>query len=1106
MKKPRRQTLTALALALMVTGTTHAQLGLKVTVNVEEAGTLFVKIMEQIEEVGELTDVTELTVSGQLNDDDKNVLRNQTPNLVRADFSNVAPECAKYILLRDHKHLVSCVLPTEATELGNDLFYRCDSLVQIVLPPNLTTIPQYFAEQCKLLASIDIPATVTSIKNNAFARCPSFTAFTLPDSLKEIGNAAFYECTGLTSMTIPVGVTKLNYELFCNCRNLTSINILSPEVTIAGSVFYDTGFETFTLPEGAIIDGSYAFAKCANLKSFTFPDGLTTEKQVGTYTFSNCPVLESVRLPQDLTVMPSYMFSGSGLAQLDLPASVTTLKEYALSGMKQLKSIQIPATVTTMERCVFWGSGLESFDWPAHLTTIPSETFRSCENLQSINIPATVDSIENGIFNSCTQLRSLHLPEGIRTISGALCYHCDSLREVTIPQTVTYIDRSAFERTNLHHVDIPDGVTYIGWAAIQAPLEDLKLPSSLKHIGGYAFSDSRATYRHVVVPEGVMSMGSRVFYSDSLRVLDLPSTLAAIYDYPIGDNYKTKLDSLIIRAATPPLRRGTLFNNENRHCRLFVPRASVSLYQADSGYNIVDSIGGLDINVGQLTVTTQIAVTPGSSLGDGKYDVKYLYVYYGGYEAYSDDHPRMSVEKGATFHAGRFTMPHDLNLQRGTYRFETFINRGTFTVDDIDLQCHMYGRHIFTPPFDIAYDDLRMHRPGSPFAFYRYDSEARAAAKFDNTWVKVKPGETLHAGQAYCFRSDRVLSYDKDGNLLRDRYGYPEKEWDFLHMKPMKGGADYFSTADDVTLPLQHYAAEFPHNANWNAVGMPYPAYLDIRGLDYDGPIIVWNWGQDFNMYDDMWYNNGTWQAYSPLDDEVVLIPMQAFFIQAPDSVNSLTFDADRRQNNGTFVKGNTQNSRIALRRADQQRNRVVYNATLSRSTQQEEGQEVLDHTRFVVNPAATLRYDIGRDAPKMSDADGPVNLLYTMANGMAYAINERPLADGIIRLGLQTAEAGTYTLSLSIKNDNGTEVWLIDNDEHTRTLLSEESYTFSVGEAGTSTSRFIIALGGADPTAITDVEEVLPLRSEGLYNLAGMRVSTPQKGIFIENGRKVIK
>ena len=99
MKKRLNRLLTLLVIMMMTTGVAMAQseeqpapLNLKVTVNVEEAGTLFVKIMEQIEEIGELSDVGELTVTGPLNVDDYNVLRNQMTNMTLLDLSATTVE------------------------------------------------------------------------------------------------------------------------------------------------------------------------------------------------------------------------------------------------------------------------------------------------------------------------------------------------------------------------------------------------------------------------------------------------------------------------------------------------------------------------------------------------------------------------------------------------------------------------------------------------------------------------------------------------------------------------------------------------------------------------------------------------------------------------------------------------------------------------------------------------------------------------------------------------------------------------------------------------------------------------------------------------------
>lgn len=50
-----------------------------------------------------------------------------------------------------------------------------------------------------------------------------------------------------------------------------------------------------------------------------------------------------------------------------------------------------------------------------------------------------------------------------------------------------------------------------------------------------------------------------------------------------------------------------------------------------------------------------------------------------------------------------------------------------------------------------------------------------------------------------------------------------------------------------------------------------------------------------------------------------------------------------------------------------------------------------------------------------------------------------------------------------------------------------------------------LVYLGTSAPTAINGVEEVNPTAVEGIYNLAGQKLSAPQKGINIINGKKYI-
>ena len=67
-----------------------------------------------------------------------------------------------------------------------------------------------------------------------------------------------------------------------------------------------------------------------------------------------------------------------------------------------------------------------------------------------------------------------------------------------------------------------------------------------------------------------------------------------------------------------------------------------------------------------------------------------------------------------------------------------------------------------------------------------------------------------------------------------------------------------------------------------------------------------------------------------------------------------------------------------------------------------------------MLNDEASAGYDLSCDASKFMSMDVTVPQLYTIgADGTTYAINERPLSDGRVRLGLYLPQDGAYTLSL---------------------------------------------------------------------------------------------
>jgi len=81
-----------------------------------------------------------------------------------------------------------------------------------------------------------------------------------------------------------------------------------------------------------------------------------------------------------------------------------------------------------------------------------------------------------------------------------------------------------------------------------------------------------------------------------------------------------------------------------------------------------------------------------------------------------------------------------------------------------------------------------------------------------------------------------------------------------------------------------------------------------------------------------------------------------------------------------------------------------------------------------------------------------------------------------------------------------------MDAETGLSTNLSTGSYTFTA-DAGTNAGRFQLMLGEGGVTGINAVAAT-PQRAVGseVFNLQGQRVSNARKGLYIVDGKKVVK
>ena len=102
-------------------------------------------------------------------------------------------------------------------------FYQCTNLVSAVLPSSITSIGEYAFYNCTNLVSVSIPNTVTSIGEYAFGQCASLQTITIPESVNNIDKVAFGQCYSLRSVTILGTIYNVGEWAFTQCTNLVDI-------------------------------------------------------------------------------------------------------------------------------------------------------------------------------------------------------------------------------------------------------------------------------------------------------------------------------------------------------------------------------------------------------------------------------------------------------------------------------------------------------------------------------------------------------------------------------------------------------------------------------------------------------------------------------------------------------------------------------------------------------------------------------------------------------------------------------------------------------------------------------------------------------------------
>ena len=288
----------------------------------------------------------------------------------------------------------SITLPSTLKYIGDTAFMRASQLTSVTVPASgaLEVIGKEAFAECSALTSVQLSAKIKTIGEKVFFKCPSLETLTIPEnsetfsspknaflvdkttktlvfachrlgttipndgSIEYIGAYAFFENTLFQGPTFPASIKGIGEYAFSRATKITEFNVPANAALeyIGDFAFYKASLRTMTFGEGSKLReiGNEAF-RDANISRFAIPASV---EKLGTYCLANNWSMIKVTFDEgcQLTKIPEgFLYAVSGVKEIYIPDSVTTIGKAAFYGLYNLVSVYIPDTVTTIEGGAF---------------------------------------------------------------------------------------------------------------------------------------------------------------------------------------------------------------------------------------------------------------------------------------------------------------------------------------------------------------------------------------------------------------------------------------------------------------------------------------------------------------------------------------------------------------------------------------------------------------------------------------------------------------------------------------------------------------------------------------------------------------------------------
>ena len=286
---------------------------------------------------------------------------------------------ARDFCFADTKNLMEVDFPQGFTTFGQYVFYS-SSLRDISIPVSLTSIPEKVFYGGNYLTNVKYAGTSTQWKNITIGSGNDPLIQATIHYNGGTGNTSSGTCGSGVSWTLnSSGVLTISGTGAMKDYTLQH----DTNAVVNGNTGYEMGYSSnapwypqvwkikkIVVSSGVTHIGSAAFFNCYNAASVSIPGTVTS---IGDYAFRYMNIT-SVTVPKSVTSLGKGTFYGCyQLASVNLNASIKTVPDYCFDYCEQLKELVLPSGVTRIGEGAFGSSGIEDLTIPATVTSVSED-------------------------------------------------------------------------------------------------------------------------------------------------------------------------------------------------------------------------------------------------------------------------------------------------------------------------------------------------------------------------------------------------------------------------------------------------------------------------------------------------------------------------------------------------------------------------------------------------------------------------------------------------------------------------------------------------------------------------------------------------------------